>query len=300
MDRGRLLIPRVAIGDVSGEDALADVGVESLIRAHRLRERRQAHQQQDARERQAQPRRHGWQSRIGRWRTEVCTRGSAWIIVLGSPILGFASDRRAVDRRAHLQRAGPAGRSRRGHLSRVSSRTIRRRAGDRGRQLARRHGCPRRRARAAIPHPGHSPRRASSVWGPRWSRGSSGQLAPIVGVIDADLSHPPRLLPRMLAVMQHATADMVIGSRYIPGRRNEELGRRAAAHVPPRVRDGARSHPREGRDVRFLPDSQGPRARRADLGRWFQNLPRAPGARPAARSSRFRTCSSAGPLVRAR
>jgi dolichol-phosphate mannosyltransferase len=51
--------------------------------------------------------------------------------------------------------------------------------------------------------------------------------APIVGVIDADLSHPPGLLPRMLAVMQAASADFVIGSRYIPGggTRNWGLGR---------------------------------------------------------------------------
>jgi dolichol-phosphate mannosyltransferase len=41
--------------------------------------------------------------------------------------------------------------------------------------------------------------------------------AQIVGVIDADLSHPPELVPRMLAVMQSEGADMVIGSRYIPG-----------------------------------------------------------------------------------
>jgi len=41
--------------------------------------------------------------------------------------------------------------------------------------------------------------------------------APIVGVVDADLSHPPRLLPKMLAVMNEAGADVVIGSRYIPG-----------------------------------------------------------------------------------
>jgi dolichol-phosphate mannosyltransferase len=41
--------------------------------------------------------------------------------------------------------------------------------------------------------------------------------APIVGVIDADLSHPPELLPRMLAVMQSQAADFVVGSRYIEG-----------------------------------------------------------------------------------
>jgi len=39
----------------------------------------------------------------------------------------------------------------------------------------------------------------------------------LVGVIDADMSHPPALLPRMLAVMQSAGADVVVASRYIPG-----------------------------------------------------------------------------------
>lgn len=51
--------------------------------------------------------------------------------------------------------------------------------------------------------------------------------APIVGVIDADLSHPPSLLPAMLAAMRDAAADLVIGSRYIPGggTRNWPVGR---------------------------------------------------------------------------
>jgi dolichol-phosphate mannosyltransferase len=51
--------------------------------------------------------------------------------------------------------------------------------------------------------------------------------APIVGVIDADLSHPPELLPLMLAVMQSSSADFVVGSRYIEGggTRNWGLGR---------------------------------------------------------------------------
>ena len=39
----------------------------------------------------------------------------------------------------------------------------------------------------------------------------------IVGVIDADMSHPPATLPRMLAVMQETGADLVVASRYIPG-----------------------------------------------------------------------------------
>ena len=53
--------------------------------------------------------------------------------------------------------------------------------------------------------------------------------APVVGVIDADLSHPPDIIPRMFAVMQRYSADVVIGSRYIPGggTRNWELSRLA-------------------------------------------------------------------------
>jgi len=51
--------------------------------------------------------------------------------------------------------------------------------------------------------------------------------APVVGVIDADLSHPPSLLPKMLAIMQRTSADLVIGSRYVAGggTRNWPLGR---------------------------------------------------------------------------
>ena len=41
--------------------------------------------------------------------------------------------------------------------------------------------------------------------------------AEIVGVIDADLSHPPALVPKMLEAMRDTRADFVIGSRYIPG-----------------------------------------------------------------------------------
>jgi dolichol-phosphate mannosyltransferase len=57
--------------------------------------------------------------------------------------------------------------------------------------------------------------------------GFAAASAPIVGVIDADLSHPPELLPKMLAVMQSHSADFVVGSRYIDGggTRNWGLGR---------------------------------------------------------------------------
>lgn len=57
--------------------------------------------------------------------------------------------------------------------------------------------------------------------------GFAAASAPIVGVIDADLSHPPGLVAQMLAVMREREADIVIGSRYVPGggTRNWELSR---------------------------------------------------------------------------
>jgi dolichol-phosphate mannosyltransferase len=57
--------------------------------------------------------------------------------------------------------------------------------------------------------------------------GFNASRAPIVGVIDADMSHPPGLLPRMAAIMQQADADVVVASRYIPGggTHNWPLGR---------------------------------------------------------------------------
>ena len=39
----------------------------------------------------------------------------------------------------------------------------------------------------------------------------------VLGVMDADLSHPPSVLPSLLAALWALDADMVIGSRYIPG-----------------------------------------------------------------------------------
>ncbi len=39
----------------------------------------------------------------------------------------------------------------------------------------------------------------------------------VLGVMDADLSHPPSALPGLFAALQALEVDMVIGSRYIPG-----------------------------------------------------------------------------------
>jgi dolichol-phosphate mannosyltransferase len=41
--------------------------------------------------------------------------------------------------------------------------------------------------------------------------------AGIVGVMDADFSHPPGLVPRMLAIFRMTDADIVVASRYVPG-----------------------------------------------------------------------------------
>jgi dolichol-phosphate mannosyltransferase len=41
--------------------------------------------------------------------------------------------------------------------------------------------------------------------------------APYVAVMDADLQHDESILPRMLALLQEDVADLVVGSRYVPG-----------------------------------------------------------------------------------
>lgn len=38
-----------------------------------------------------------------------------------------------------------------------------------------------------------------------------------VGVMDADFSHPPALIPALLTAMRETNADVVVASRYIPG-----------------------------------------------------------------------------------
>jgi dolichol-phosphate mannosyltransferase len=57
--------------------------------------------------------------------------------------------------------------------------------------------------------------------------------ANVLGVMDADLSHPPDVLPRMLAALDQYQADLVIASRYITGggTKNWPLSRRAMSRV---------------------------------------------------------------------
>ena len=47
--------------------------------------------------------------------------------------------------------------------------------------------------------------------------GFSAATSDIVGVMDADFSHPPSLLPKMFAVFHSTGADVLVASRYIPG-----------------------------------------------------------------------------------
>ena len=41
--------------------------------------------------------------------------------------------------------------------------------------------------------------------------------ADVVGVMDADFSHPPSLVPKLLEALRSTGADVVVASRYIPG-----------------------------------------------------------------------------------
>jgi dolichol-phosphate mannosyltransferase len=47
--------------------------------------------------------------------------------------------------------------------------------------------------------------------------GFAAASAQIVGVMDADFSHPPALVPRMLAAFGATNADLLVASRYVPG-----------------------------------------------------------------------------------
>jgi dolichol-phosphate mannosyltransferase len=57
--------------------------------------------------------------------------------------------------------------------------------------------------------------------------------AEVVGVMDADFSHPPSLVPRMHAVFRSTGADVLVASRYVPGGRtpNWPWSRRVMSRV---------------------------------------------------------------------
>jgi dolichol-phosphate mannosyltransferase len=47
--------------------------------------------------------------------------------------------------------------------------------------------------------------------------GFGAATADVVGVMDADFSHPPALVPRMLTAFRATGADVLVASRYVPG-----------------------------------------------------------------------------------
>jgi dolichol-phosphate mannosyltransferase len=47
--------------------------------------------------------------------------------------------------------------------------------------------------------------------------GFNSATAPVVGVMDADFSHPPAMVPKLFHTFRTTGADVVIGSRYVPG-----------------------------------------------------------------------------------
>jgi dolichol-phosphate mannosyltransferase len=55
----------------------------------------------------------------------------------------------------------------------------------------------------------------------------------VLGVMDADLSHPPDVLPRLLGALESSGADLAIASRYIPGgaTKNWPFHRRAMSRL---------------------------------------------------------------------
>jgi dolichol-phosphate mannosyltransferase len=64
-------------------------------------------------------------------------------------------------------------------------------------------------------------RRAKLGLGSAVMAGVDASTTAIVGVMDADLSHPPRLLPALFNALESLKADMVVASRYVPGGRTE-------------------------------------------------------------------------------
>src|SRR5271169_3887978 len=39
----------------------------------------------------------------------------------------------------------------------------------------------------------------------------------VLGCMDADLQHPPEMLPKLVAELRRSNADIVVGSRHVPG-----------------------------------------------------------------------------------
>lgn len=63
--------------------------------------------------------------------------------------------------------------------------------------------------------------------------GFAAAAADVVGAIDADLSHPPRLVPVLYEILKERDADVVVASRYVEGggTRSWSLGRLLLSRV---------------------------------------------------------------------
>ena len=125
--------------------------------------------------------------------------------------------------------------------------------------------------------------------------------ADLVFEMDCDFSHDPADVPRLAAAAEEA--DLVLGSRYVRGRRHAQLGARAALHLARRLalRAGAAParDPRPDRRVQVLPagGAGDDRPRRDRLARATRSRSRRRTGRsaPASASSR---CRSRSPTAR--
>jgi glycosyltransferase involved in cell wall biosynthesis len=101
--------------------------------------------------------------------------------------------------------------------------------------------------------------------------------APYLAVMDADLQHDETLLPTMLNLLRQGDADIVIGSRYIPGG-SGPMGQVTCLDQPlghPPQSSRSESEPGRPHERIFHDDIRGhaPLHTRQHIGRWFQNPP---------------------------
>ena len=107
----------------------------------------------------------------------------------------------------------------------------------------------------------------------------------VVAVMDADLSHPPQLLPRLIGVLRETQADFVVASRYVRGGSNNDVPvRRFMSRAA--CRYAGQLTPVQDAMSGFFALYRGSRAIRRDRGQGLQDLPRAAGAHHATHGRR--------------
>ena len=124
--------------------------------------------------------------------------------------------------------------------------------------------------------------------------------ASIVGAMDADFSHPPTLVPRMLTTFRATDADIVVASRYVPGGStpNWPFSRRLLSRDG--LHDGAAADANPRRRVGILPDSPRDRPRSRSRLAASRFVSSCSCARGRADSSNCPTDSMIGSLAKAR